>query len=58
MAGGEKEGYANSDAKFFINHNYILCPESFNKPENLDLMRGDLYKLGIPHNILLENCDA
>lgn len=39
MAGGEKEGYANSSAQFFVNHNYILCPSQFNKVENLDLMR-------------------
>ena len=29
MAGGEKEGYANSDARFFVNHNYILCPRTY-----------------------------
>lgn len=39
MAGGEKEGYAASNAKFFVNHNYILIPQSFNKVENLDTMR-------------------
>ncbi|MDY2838801.1 MAG: prephenate dehydrogenase [Treponema sp.] len=46
MAGGEKEGYAHSDAKFFINHNYILCPQDFNKPENLDLMRDFITEIG------------
>lgn len=46
MAGGEKESYANSDAKFFINHNYILCPQDFNKPENLDLMRDFITEIG------------
>ena len=46
MAGGEKEGYANSDAKFFINHNYILCPESFNKAENLELMKAFITEIG------------
>ena len=39
MAGGEKEGYAASNAKFFVNHNYILIPQDFNKPENLETMR-------------------
>ena len=46
MAGGEKEGYANSDAKFFVNHNYILCPTDFNKPENLDFMRNLVTEMG------------
>lgn len=46
MAGGEKEGYANSNAKFFIDHNYILCPQDFNKPENLDLMRNFITEIG------------
>ncbi|MCR4953845.1 MAG: prephenate dehydrogenase [Treponema sp.] len=46
MAGGEKEGYANSDAKFFINHNYILCPQDFNKPENLELMKDFVTAIG------------
>ena len=46
MAGGEKEGYANSSDKFFINHNYILCPQEFNKKENLDLMRGLVTAMG------------
>lgn len=39
MAGGEKEGYVNSKAEFFINHNYILIPQNYNKPENLEMMR-------------------
>lgn len=46
MAGGEKEGYANSDAKFFVNHNYILCPSSFNKAQNLDFMRSLVTEMG------------
>lgn len=46
MAGGEKEGYINSDAKFFINHNYILCPLPQNKPEDLDLMREFVSEIG------------
>ncbi len=46
MAGGEKEGYANSSAKFFINHNYILIPQNFNKTENLELMRNLISEMG------------
>lgn len=46
MAGGEKEGYANSSAQFFVNHNYILCPSQFNKAENLDLMRCLVTEMG------------
>ena len=46
MAGGEKEGYAHSDAAFFVNHNYILCPTPRNKSENLDTMRTLVAELG------------
>lgn len=46
MAGGEKEGYANSKAEFFVNHNYILCEQKFNKKENLDLMRELISAMG------------
>lgn len=46
MAGGEKEGYANSSEKFFINHNYILLPQPFNKKESLDLMRSLVSAMG------------
>ena len=46
MAGGEKEGYANSKAEFFVNHNYILCEQKFNKKENLDLMREFIASIG------------
>lgn len=46
MAGGEKEGYAASNAKFFINHNYILLPQDFNKPENLETMRTLISAMG------------
>lgn len=46
MAGGEKEGYANSRAEFFINHNYILCEQEFNKKENLELMRKLIAAMG------------
>lgn len=46
MAGGEKEGYINSKAEFFINHNYILIPEARNKPENLELMKNLITDMG------------
>ena len=46
MAGGEKEGYANSNAAFFVNHNYILCPEKFNKAENIELMKKFITEIG------------
>ena len=56
MAGGEKEGYANSDAKFFVNHNYILCPSDFNKSENLDFMRNLVSEMGFTR-ITEATCD-
>ncbi len=46
MAGGEKEGYSNSKAEFFVNHNYILCEQSSNKKENLELMRELIASMG------------
>ncbi len=46
MAGGEKEGYAASNAKFFVNHNYILIPQDFNKPENLETMKNLVSAMG------------
>ncbi|MCR4736153.1 MAG: prephenate dehydrogenase [Treponema sp.] len=57
MAGGEKEGYANSDARFFINHNYILCPQAFNKEENLELMRDFITAIGFSR-ITETSCDT
>ena len=56
MAGGEKEGYINSKAEFFINHNYILCPQGFNKNENLDLMRDFITEIGFSR-ITETTCD-
>ena len=56
MAGGEKEGYTNSDAKFFVNHNYILCPQDFNKAENLDFMRTLVAEMGFTR-ITETTCD-
>lgn len=57
MAGGEKEGYANSDARFFINHNYILCPLPENKAENLELMREFVSAIGFTR-ITETTCDT
>ena len=57
MAGGEKEGYINSDAKFFINHNYILCPLPQNKPEDLELMRDFVSEIGFTR-ITETTCDV
>ncbi len=57
MAGGEKEGYANSKASFFINHNYILCPVPENKAENLDLMRSLIAEMGFSR-ITETSCDT
>lgn len=56
MAGGEKEGYAASKAEFFVNHNYILCEQSFNKEENLDLMRNFIREIGFSR-ITETTCD-
>lgn len=57
MAGGEKEGYANSKAEFFVNHNYILCEQSFNKKENLDRMRNLITAMGFTR-ITETTCDT
>jgi len=46
MAGGEKEGYANASADFFIGRNYILIPRAHNKAENLALMRTLITRMG------------
>lgn len=56
MAGGEKEGYANSKAEFFINHNYILCEQTFNKKDNLVLMRNLITAMGFSR-ITETTCD-
>jgi len=56
MAGGEKEGYAASNAKFFINHNYLLIPQSYNKAENLDTMRLLISEMGFTR-ITETTCD-
>lgn len=56
MAGGEKEGYAASNAKFFVNHNYILIPQDFNKPENLETMKNLVSAMGFTR-ITETTCD-
>ena len=57
MAGGEKEGYGASNAKFFVNHNYILCPRECNKSENLDMMRLLVSEMGFTR-ITETTCDV
>ena len=56
MAGGEKEGYANSKAEFFLNRNYILIPQAYNKDENLTLMRDLVTAMGFSR-ITETTCD-
>lgn len=56
MAGGEKEGYANSKASFFVEHNYILCPIESNKEENLEMMRSLVTAMGFTR-ITETTCD-
>ena len=56
MAGGEKEGYANSTAKMFVDHNYILCPIESNRSENLELMRNFVSEIGFTR-ITETTCD-
>ncbi len=56
MAGGEKEGYANSSAKFFIDHNYILIPQEKNNKDNLNLMRSLITAMGFSR-ITETTCD-
>jgi prephenate dehydrogenase len=56
MAGGEKEGYAHSSAQFFVNHNYILCPQEYNKPENISIMQNLITLMGFTR-ITETTCD-
>ncbi|MCR5289663.1 MAG: prephenate dehydrogenase [Treponema sp.] len=46
MAGGEKEGYINSKASFFINRNYILMPQPYNTEEHLEFMKQLITAMG------------
>lgn len=57
MAGGEKEGYDASNAAFFVNHNYILCPTERNKKENLELMKNLITAMGFTR-ITETDCDT
>lgn len=57
MAGGEKEGYAASSAKFFIDHNYILVPQDFNRPENLETMKRLISAMGFSR-IMETTCET
>ncbi|MBO4320457.1 MAG: prephenate dehydrogenase [Treponema sp.] len=57
MAGGEKEGYAASNAKYFINHNYILCPRKENKTENVLLFKNLIGEMGFSR-ITETSCDT
>ncbi|MCI5524363.1 MAG: prephenate dehydrogenase [Spirochaetales bacterium] len=57
MAGGEKEGYAASKAEFFVNHNYILCQQKFNKEENIHLIKSLVTAMGFTR-ITETTCDT
>ncbi|MBP5451866.1 MAG: prephenate dehydrogenase [Treponema sp.] len=57
MAGGEKEGYAASNAKYFINHNYILCPRKENREENISLFKNLVGEMGFSR-ITETTCDT
>lgn len=57
MAGGEKEGYAASDAKFFVNHNYILIPRESNEVSNIELMKKLILAMGFTR-ITETSCDV
>lgn len=56
MAGGEKEGYSAAKAQYFNNRNYILIPQSFNKPENYEIMRNLIGAMGFA-KITETTCD-
>lgn len=46
MAGGEKEGFANSNGNYFINHNYIIIPQEKNKAGSIELLEKLVTKMG------------
>ena len=46
MAGGEKEGFTNSNGNYFINHNYIIIPQERNKKESIELLEKLVTKMG------------
>ena len=49
MAGSEKEGFGNADDSIFKNRNYILTPLPTNQPENIELIKAIITKLGFNH---------
>ena len=46
MAGGAKEGYVNANGAYFERRNYILLPQSWNKKENLEVMKALISAMG------------
>jgi prephenate dehydrogenase len=46
MAGAENGGFANAKFCNFRGKNYILTPLKRNRPENLDFIRGLIYRMG------------
>lgn len=46
MAGGAKEGYVNSNNAYFIGRNYILMPQTWNKPESIELIKQLISAMG------------
>jgi len=46
MAGGEKEGYVNSNGAYFTGRNYIIMPRPENKPENIEMMKNLITEMG------------
>ena len=50
------EDWRDTSAQFFVNHNYILIPQSYNKPENLDVMRNLITLMGFTR-ITETTCD-
>lgn len=51
MAGSEKEGYIHSNSKIFAGRNYILMPYENTKPENIDVLKSIIYKIGFTNII-------
>ncbi len=51
MAGSEKEGFINSNSKIFAGRNYILMPYENTKPENIDVLKSIIYKIGFTNII-------
>jgi len=46
MAGGAKEGYVNADSAYFEERNYILMPQTWNRKENLLLIKDLIIAMG------------